>query len=78
MVAVPVEAYGPNGTLLNRLVVFKVSEAGFEPLGEVTLDGFTGRSLRIGAVLYAVSSDSVKAVALEDPSTTLGVVSLRP
>ena len=78
VVAVPVEAYGQNGAPLHRLVMFKVTPRGFEPLGEVSLDGFAARSLRIGPVLYAVSSESVKAVPLEEPTTTLGTLSLRP
>jgi hypothetical protein len=77
VVAVPVDTYTDAGAESHRLVAFKVANDGLTPLGETTMDEMIARSLRIGGVLYAVSNGAVKAVALEDPSSQVGLLDLR-
>jgi hypothetical protein len=51
-------------------------DKGIEPLGQVVATGFVGRSLRIGAVLYAIGNDEIRAADLESPGTLIGKLSL--
>jgi hypothetical protein len=61
----------------HTLQVFRVSrDKGIEPLGQVVAAGFVQRSLRIGAVLYAIGNDEIRAADLASPGTLLGKLSL--
>lgn len=63
---------GPAG-----LAVFHVTvDNGFELLGEITHDTDVLRSVRIGDVLFSLSSTEVKANSLNDPTVQMGSVAL--
>jgi hypothetical protein len=60
------------------LEVFRVGrEDGIQPLGAVTSESVISRSLRIGAAIFAVGPDEIRAAQLDSPETLLGKLSLR-
>jgi uncharacterized secreted protein with C-terminal beta-propeller domain len=83
IVAVPVTEYGGivtdgdglvvDGGYSQTLAVLRVDVAGkqFQSLGKETPPSGVRRSLRIDDVLYAVGTEHIQAVELEDPATVI-------
>jgi hypothetical protein len=68
---------GAEQTTPFSLQVFRVGkDEGIQPLGQVQSEDLISRSLRIGAALYAVGTDAIRAVQLDSPGTVLGTLSL--
>jgi uncharacterized secreted protein with C-terminal beta-propeller domain len=68
----PLFASGHGG-----LEVFKIdATSGFTPLGVVEHDTLVNRSIQIGDLLFAISSDSVSVHPLTDPTQQLGKVEI--
>jgi len=77
--AIPTSGYDESFGFHNELVVFHIDvtqsgESAIQETGSVEDDGYIVRSAFIGDVLYAISSNSVIATAIDSPDDVLGQV----
>jgi uncharacterized secreted protein with C-terminal beta-propeller domain len=75
ILALPVTTYDDSG-ITGRLEVLSVTSAGIRALGEVDHPAAVERSVRIGELLFSMSSAEIQVNSLTDPSISVDTLTL--